>query len=195
MTLLHCFSDGGYQHNKTHPSFAQLTLLFGELIRNEVFSHNSYMCTLISRGDLQPTPPVSIPSPPRPVIQSIEHPPEADPMGIEECVQEGDAQGGIDIHGLVSCFFIITPFRYTCLLTDISLLQKGDHGRGIRTLSLPPPSPPIPLGKGLSTFKHPIIAPPPLDKRPPPIFLVNSPSKHSRWAQTYFWKPQKILGE
>ncbi|CAH3150356.1 unnamed protein product [Pocillopora meandrina] len=92
--------DGGYQHNKTHPSFAQLTLLFGELIRNEVFSHNSYMCTLISRGDLQPTPPVSIPSPPRPVIQSIEHPPEADPMGIEECVQEGDAQGGIDIHGL-----------------------------------------------------------------------------------------------
>ena len=101
-------------------------------------------------------------------------------MGIEECVQEGDAQGGIDIHGLVSCFFIITPFRYTCLLTDISLLQKGDHGRGIRTLSLPPPSPPIPLGKGLSTFKHPIIAPPPLDKRPPPIFLVNSPSKHSR---------------
>lgn len=162
MTLLHCFADGGYQHNKTHPSFAQLTLLFGELIRNEVFSHNSYMCTLISRGDLQPTPPVSIPSPPRPVIQSIEHPPEADPMGIEECVQEGDAQGGIDIHGLVSCFFIITPFTYTCLLTDISLLQKGDHGRGIRTLSLPPPpSPPIPLGKGLSTFKHPILGPPP----------------------------------
>ena len=165
MTLLHCFSDGGYQHNKTHPSFAQLTLLFGELIRNEVFSHNSYMCTLISRGDLQPTPPVSIPSPPRPVIQSIEHPPEADPMGIEECVQEGDAQGGIDIHGLVSCFFIITPFTYTCLLTDISLSHRGDHGRGIRTPSLsPPPRPPIPLFKGLSTLEHPIIAlsPPPL---------------------------------
>ena len=139
MTLLHCFSDGGYQHNKTHPSFAQLTLLFGELIRNEVFSHNSYMCTLISRGDLQPTPPVSIPSPPRPVIQSIEHPPEADPMGIEECVQEGDAQGGIDIHGLVSCFFIITPFTYTCPLTDISLSQRGDHGRGIRTPSIKGP--------------------------------------------------------
>ena len=56
----------------------------------------------------------------------------------------------------------------------------------------PPPSPPIPLGKGLSTFKHPILGPPPLDKRPPPIFLVNSPSKHFRWVQTYFWKPQKI---
>ena len=147
MTLLHCFPDGGYQHNKTHPSFAQLTLLFGELIRNEVFSHNSYMCTLISRGDLQPTPPVSIPSPPRPVIQSIEHPPEADPMGIEECVQEGDAQGGIDIHGLVSCFFIITPFTYTCLLTDISLSHRGDHGRGIRTPSLPPPARPSPYLK------------------------------------------------
>lgn len=185
MTLLHCFADGGYQHNKTHPSFAQLTLLFGELIRNEVFSHNSYMCTLISRGDLQPTPPVSIPSPPRPVIQSIEHPPEADPMGIEECVQEGDAQGGIDIHGLVSYFFIITPFTYTCLLTDISLSHRGDHGRGIRTPSIPfPPPPSPPLGKGLSTLEHPIIAlslpPPPFDKRPPPSFLVNSPSKHSR---------------
>lgn len=97
------YVDGGYQHNKAHPSFAQLTLLFGELIRNEVFSHNAYMCSLISRGDLQPTPPVSIPSPPRPVMPSMEHPPEAEPMGIEECVQEGDAQGGIDIHSLV-CF-------------------------------------------------------------------------------------------
>ena len=94
-------SDGGYQHNKAHPSFAQLTLLFGELIRNEVFSHNAYMCSLISRGDLQPTPPVSIPSPPRPVMPSMEHPPETEPMGIEECVQEGDAPGGIDIHSLV----------------------------------------------------------------------------------------------
>ena len=96
-------TDGGYQHNKTHPSFAQLTLLFGELIRNEVFSHNAYMCTLISRGDLQPTAPVSIPSPPRSTL--LEHPSEAEPMGIEECVQEGDAQGGIDIHSLV-CFLL-----------------------------------------------------------------------------------------
>ena len=97
--MRYLFADGGYQHNKTHPSFAQLTLLFGELIRSEVFSHNAYMCTLISRGDLQPTAPVSIPSPPRNTL--LEHPPEAEPMGIEECVQEGDAQGGIDIHSLV----------------------------------------------------------------------------------------------
>ena len=80
-------------------------------------------------------------------------------MGIEECVQEGDAQGGIDIHGLVSFFFIITPFTYTCFLTDNSLSQRGDHGRGIRTPSLSsPPRPPIPLFKGLSTLEHPIIA-------------------------------------
>ena len=93
-------TDGSYQH-KAHPSFAQLTLLFGELIRNDVFSHNSYMCSLIARGDLQSTPPVSIPSPPRPVATSIEHPPEVEHLGIEECVQEGDAQGGIDIHSVV----------------------------------------------------------------------------------------------
>jgi len=106
------FLDGGYQHNKAHPSFAQLTLLFGELIRNEVFSHNAYMCSLISRGDLQPTPPISIPSPPRPVMPSIEHPPEAEPMGIEECVQEGDALGGMDIHSLVC----LISFVVLCIL-------------------------------------------------------------------------------
>lgn len=29
-------------------------MLYGELIRLDIFSHNSYMCTLISRGDLEP---------------------------------------------------------------------------------------------------------------------------------------------
>ncbi|KAM5126017.1 mediator of RNA polymerase II transcription subunit 12-like, partial [Mantella aurantiaca] len=32
--------------------FYNLVLLFCELIRHDVFSHNMYMCTLISRGDL-----------------------------------------------------------------------------------------------------------------------------------------------
>lgn len=32
--------------------FFNLVLLFCELIRHDVFSHNMYMCTLISRGDL-----------------------------------------------------------------------------------------------------------------------------------------------
>ena len=30
-------------------------MLYGELIRLDVFSHNSYLCTLISRGDLEST--------------------------------------------------------------------------------------------------------------------------------------------
>ncbi|XP_046852491.1 mediator of RNA polymerase II transcription subunit 12-like protein isoform X2 [Xenia sp. Carnegie-2017] len=34
--------------------FRQLIMLYGELIRLDIFSHNSYMCTLISRGDLEP---------------------------------------------------------------------------------------------------------------------------------------------
>ncbi|KAI8498739.1 Mediator of RNA polymerase II transcription subunit 12-like protein, partial [Branchiostoma belcheri] len=37
-------------------AFANLVLLFSELIRSEVFSHDAYMCTLISRGDLLHTP-------------------------------------------------------------------------------------------------------------------------------------------
>ncbi|XP_026323526.1 mediator of RNA polymerase II transcription subunit 12-like isoform X6 [Hyposmocoma kahamanoa] len=40
--------------------FANLVHLFGELIRRDVFSHDAYMCTLISRGDLiSPTEPAS----------------------------------------------------------------------------------------------------------------------------------------
>ncbi|CAH4017296.1 unnamed protein product [Pieris brassicae] len=39
--------------------FANLVHLFGELIRRDVFSHDAYMCTLISRGDLiSPTEPI-----------------------------------------------------------------------------------------------------------------------------------------
>ena len=33
-------------------AFANLVLLFSELLRHDVFSHDVYMCTLISRGDL-----------------------------------------------------------------------------------------------------------------------------------------------
>lgn len=32
-----------------------LVLLFSEFIRHDVFSHDAYMCTLISRGDLSVT--------------------------------------------------------------------------------------------------------------------------------------------
>src|SRR5690606_19313427 len=37
-------------------AFSNLVLLFGELIRCEVFSHDLYMCTLISRGQFINTP-------------------------------------------------------------------------------------------------------------------------------------------
>lgn len=42
--------DAPTDENKTN--FMNLVHLFAELIRHEVFSHDAYMCTLISRGDL-----------------------------------------------------------------------------------------------------------------------------------------------
>lgn len=42
--------EHGTQHNKSQ--FTNLVHLFSELIRHDVFSHDAYMCTLISRGDL-----------------------------------------------------------------------------------------------------------------------------------------------
>lgn len=42
--------SGGSAQNKNQ--FKNLVHLFSELVRNDVFSHDSYMCTLISRGDL-----------------------------------------------------------------------------------------------------------------------------------------------
>ena len=41
-------------------AFANLVLLFCELIRHDVFSHDAYMSTLISRGDLMTPPGVTI---------------------------------------------------------------------------------------------------------------------------------------
>ena len=38
--------------------FCQLVMLYGEFIRLDVFSHDTYLCTLISRGDLEPSPAV-----------------------------------------------------------------------------------------------------------------------------------------
>lgn len=37
-------------------AFANLIQLFSELIRHDVFSHDAYMCFLISRGDLMSSP-------------------------------------------------------------------------------------------------------------------------------------------
>ncbi|NXD14568.1 MD12L protein, partial [Nothocercus nigrocapillus] len=46
-------SDPNSDHEKTE--FVNLVLLFSEFIRHDVFSHDAYMCTLISRGDLSVT--------------------------------------------------------------------------------------------------------------------------------------------
>nr|XP_034988306.1 mediator of RNA polymerase II transcription subunit 12-like protein isoform X2 [Zootoca vivipara] len=43
-------SDPNSEHEKME--FVNLVLLFCEFIRHDVFSHDAYMCTLISRGDL-----------------------------------------------------------------------------------------------------------------------------------------------
>lgn len=50
--------------------FFNLVLLFCELIRHDVFSHNMYMCTLISRGDLSID--VHGPRPPSPFDDTAE---------------------------------------------------------------------------------------------------------------------------
>ncbi|XP_055373234.1 mediator of RNA polymerase II transcription subunit 12 [Condylostylus longicornis] len=42
--------ENGNQQNRAQ--FINLVHLFSELIRHDVFSHNAYLCTLISRGDL-----------------------------------------------------------------------------------------------------------------------------------------------
>lgn len=45
-----CAAEPGNESERVE--FSNLVLLFCELIRHDVFSHNIYMCTLISRGDL-----------------------------------------------------------------------------------------------------------------------------------------------
>ena len=47
---VHLSDENPTVENKT--AFANLVLLFAELIQHDVFSHDAYMCTLISRGDL-----------------------------------------------------------------------------------------------------------------------------------------------
>jgi len=46
----------GLNNAENKQAFSNLILLFGELIRCDVFSHDSYMCTLISRGQFSNSP-------------------------------------------------------------------------------------------------------------------------------------------
>ncbi|XP_060562886.1 mediator of RNA polymerase II transcription subunit 12-like protein [Ruditapes philippinarum] len=51
--------DTANSSEDSQQAFANLIHLFSELIRHEVFSHDAYMCTLISRGDLMSAPAVA----------------------------------------------------------------------------------------------------------------------------------------
>lgn len=53
--LLMKFLDQDAPTDEKKTTFTNLVHLFAELIRHEVFSHDAYMCTLISRGDLPST--------------------------------------------------------------------------------------------------------------------------------------------
>ena len=48
-----------HSNEEQKQAFRNLILLFHELIQHDVFSHDSYMCTLISRGDLLCSGPAS----------------------------------------------------------------------------------------------------------------------------------------
>lgn len=52
LTLLISFPLADPRSESERVEFFNLVLLFCELIRHDVFSHNMYTCTLISRGDL-----------------------------------------------------------------------------------------------------------------------------------------------
>ncbi|CAG2169792.1 unnamed protein product, partial [Oppiella nova] len=50
----------GLNSSDNKQAFSNLILLFGELIRRDVFSHDLYMCTLISRGQFSNSPNTSL---------------------------------------------------------------------------------------------------------------------------------------
>lgn len=52
---LNCLSTADPNSECEKVEFVNLVLLFCEFIRHDVFSHDAYMCTLISRGDLSVT--------------------------------------------------------------------------------------------------------------------------------------------
>lgn len=68
-TLMHYLDNDApvLDENSTaqdHTKFINLVHLFSELIRYDIFSHNTYMCALISRGDLSTVPGQKIKIPP-----------------------------------------------------------------------------------------------------------------------------------
>lgn len=79
--------------------FFNLVLLFCELIRHDVFSHNMYTCTLISRGDLAFGAPG--PRPPSPFDDPADDP--------ERKEAEGSSSSKLEVSELflvLECFFL-----------------------------------------------------------------------------------------
>lgn len=85
--------------------FFNLVLLFCELIRHDVFSHNMYTCTLISRGDLAFGAPG--PRPPSPFDDPADDP--------ERKEAEGSSSSKLEVSELflvLVCFFLTAPFSW-----------------------------------------------------------------------------------
>ncbi|XP_015261170.1 PREDICTED: mediator of RNA polymerase II transcription subunit 12-like, partial [Gekko japonicus] len=94
-------SDPSNENEKVE--FFNLVLLFCELIRHDVFSHNMYMCTLISRGDLALD--VHGPRPPSPFDDTAEEHDrkegegnssiKLEDMGLSECQMDIDQSSSV----------------------------------------------------------------------------------------------------
>ncbi|MEE6501023.1 hypothetical protein FKM82_004035 [Ascaphus truei] len=87
-------SDPNNEHEMTE--FLNLVLLFCEFIRHDIFSHDAYMCTLISRGDLCVTA-INRPRSPsgehidEPYIKDVSEKPEEQGSGEQIEVDSGTA--------------------------------------------------------------------------------------------------------
>ena len=79
-------------------AFANLILLFCELIANDVFSHDAYMCALISRGDLAQYPAIQPVS-----IATTLHSTNPDTVDLSSVKSESKKQEVSGMNGLKFC--------------------------------------------------------------------------------------------
>lgn len=97
--------------------FFNLVLLFCELIRHDVFSHNMYTCTLISRGDLAFGAPG--PRPPSPFDDPADDP--------ERKEAEGSSSSKLEVSELflvLDCFFLTAPSSWLWESSENTLPSK-----------------------------------------------------------------------
>ncbi|XP_022102013.1 mediator of RNA polymerase II transcription subunit 12-like protein isoform X2 [Acanthaster planci] len=150
-------------------AFASLVLLFSELIRCDVFSHDSYMCTLISRGDLTTSPLPSANSEPPPSSERMEVDPEKrtpseikeepkdmDGIGIKQEQEEKEEYDDSDedtkpsgIHKKESVSFqekFLEALQSNKLSTEDSFFEddKDERKKALREGGTPSPHPPPP---------------------------------------------------